>query len=123
MSFVRRLITLVAAGFIFLAGSTAYAQDSSNLAVSKIDRSVRESLKRGARTQRVIVTVKPGYRGEIRRALEAHGDVISSDSPFVDALAAEVHAEDVAELANHPWVELISDDAIVRSTGTATLAT
>ena len=105
-----------------LAASPASAQDPPNVAIRKIDRSLRESLSLGGRTKRVIVTVKPGYRADIRKALESHGDVIRADSAFIEALAAEIHTEDVAELARHPWVELISDDAIVRSNGKSSQA-
>jgi len=113
----RRLVCVLLAAMFVLAASLASAQDPPNVAIRKIDRSLRESLSLGGRTKRVIVTVKPGYRADIRRALESHGDVIRADSAFIEALVAEIHTEDVAELAKHPWIELISDDAIVRSNG------
>ena len=113
---LRLRLSFVAA-VLFLTVPTLFAQDAPAVAIHKVDRSLRESLKYGGRTRRVIVTVKPGYRGEIRQALEAHGDTITAEAPIVDALAVELHTEDVAELAKHPWVELISDDAIVRPNG------
>jgi serine protease AprX len=110
-------LALSVAALIALTAPAVFAQETSAAATRKIDRSLRESMKQAGRTRRVIVTVKPGHRAEIRQALEGHGDTITGDVPFVDALAVEVHTEDVAELAKHPWVELISDDAIVRPTG------
>ena len=80
---------------------------------SKIDRALQESLRQGGSTQRVIVAVKPGHRAEIRQSLEKHGDQIKSEHPFVDAFTAEIHRDDVAELAKHPWVLSVSIDATV----------
>jgi serine protease AprX len=87
------------------------------LAQSKIDRGVEESLRRGDRTQRVIITVRAGQRDAIRKALEAHGDLVKSDLSLVGAIAAEVHSEDVAVLAAHRDVFGVSLDAEVRGHG------
>ena len=87
---------------------------------SKIDRLLRESLRTGAATQNVIITVKPGYRDQGRKALEAHGDVIRSEHPLVDALSAEVHSADVNELANQPWVVAVSANAVVSADAVST---
>ena len=54
----------------------------------------------------------PGHRGEIRKALSDHGDIVSDETDG-DALTAVVHSEDVAELAKHPWVQSVSADAMV----------
>ena len=58
----------------------------------------------------------PGHRGEIRKALSDHGDIVSDETDG-DALTALVHSEDVAELAKHPQVLSVSADAIVRAVG------
>src|SRR5262249_42324326 len=86
----------------------------------KLDRGLTESLATGARTQKIIISVKPGYRDAIRNALKAHGAVIKSEHPLIDAIAAEVHAADVLDLANHDAVNYVSLDAKV-SAGSATL--
>lgn len=91
-------------------------------APEKIDRALRDALQSGARTAHVIITVKAGHRAEIRRALEAHGDLVKSEHPLVDALAVEVHSEDVAELGRHPWVSAVSIDATVHA-GSLSVAT
>ena len=93
---------------LLLTVSPAFAQQSSN---PKIDRGLRESLRAGAATQRVIITVVAGHRAEIRSALEQHGDRIKVEHPFVNALSATIHSSDVAEMANHPWVKAMSIDA------------
>jgi serine protease AprX len=93
-----------------MAAVPAFAEPAPN---RKIDRGLQGSLREGGATQHVIISVKAGYRAEIRQALEKHGDRIKSEHPFVDALAADIHSDDVIELANHPWVLAISIDATV----------
>src|SRR5262249_29909036 len=80
---------------------------------SKIDRAVRESLDAGEQTQRVIITVQPGFRDGIRDALKKHGDAITSEHPSVESIAAVIHSSDVEELANHPGIKYVSADATV----------
>ena len=101
---------------LLTAAVPAFAEPPPN---PKIDRGLQESLRHGGATQRVIISVKPGYRAEIRQSLEKHGDRIKSEHPFVDALAADIHSDDVNELANHPWVLAVSIDATVYAGGAA----
>ena len=95
----------------------AIAEQPRNAAqgARKIDRAVRQALESGARTQRVIVKVKPGYRETLRQALKEHGDVIKSDHASIDALGADLHSADVEELEKLDWVLDIAADAIVRA--------
>ena len=95
---------------LMLAASSAFAQPAH---ASKVDRGLRESLRRGAATQSVIITVKADYRAGIREALERHGDPIRAEHPLVEALSVEIHSEDVDEISKHPWVDAISLDAAV----------
>ena len=104
-----RLSTLVFAALAFATPS--FAQSASG----RLDRALHDALESGARRVHVIITVKPGYRSEIRRALESHGDVVGSEHPLVNALAADVHSEDLAELGRHPWIESVSIDAVVHA--------
>jgi len=104
LSFASLLVTLL------VASPSAFAQPAHQ---SKIDRGLQESLRSGAPTQSVIITVQAGHRADIRQALEQHGDQIRGEYPLVEALAVEIHSEDVVEVANHPWVEAMSLDAIV----------
>jgi len=88
----------IAMGVTVLAVPTvAYAQSIPN---AKLDESLRESVERGcAGTQSVIVTAKPGYRQSLRDSLAAHGDVVKGEFPSLEAIAADVHCEDLATLA------------------------
>ena len=98
-----------ALGVLACAASPLSAQTSSN----KIDRALQDALLTAAATQRVIISVKPGYRASVRQALLAHGDVIKSDHPSIDAFSAEIHSADVSELARQPWIDGVSIDATV----------
>ena len=82
----------------------------------KIDRRVRETLSTGARTQSVIITVEPGYRSTLRDVLQRHGDRIRAEHQVLDAIAVEIHTEDIAGLSAQPWIKAIASDAPVRST-------
>ena len=89
----------------------------------KIDRGLRESLTHGAVTQRVIVSVAEGCRDFVRQSLVKHGDRIKSEHPIINALAVELHSEDVAELAKHPCVKTLAFDAPVSAKATESIAT
>jgi serine protease AprX len=90
---------------------------SAQTSTSKIDRALQDALLTGAATQRVIISVKPGYRASVRQALQAHGDLIRSDHPSIDAFSAEIHSSDVGELARQPWIDGVSIDATVFAVG------
>lgn len=113
-SFVTGNIRLAVAVVLAVAAAQpAFAQRAKHGSHKKFDRGLVESLRAGAATQRVIITVKAEYRAEVRQALEKHGDRIKSEHPLVGALAVEIHSEDLEELGNHPWIEALSLDATV----------
>jgi subtilisin family serine protease len=101
----------VAFGILALAGSALAQTD-------KVDRALRQAIRAGARTQHVIISVKPGHLAAVRRALEEHGDVVKADHESIGAVSAEVHAADIGELALQPWVAGVSLDADVFAVGT-----
>src|SRR5262245_1435732 len=87
----------MAIGLAVAIPTVAYAQSIPN---AKLDESLRESIERGcAGTQSVIVTTKPGYRQSLRDSLAAHGDVVKGEFPSLEAIAADVHCEDLGTLA------------------------
>ncbi len=100
---VRRALLAGRIGLLLLLGTfPALAQESSSSNESKIDRAVQESLRTDAATQHVIITVEPGFSSGIRQALEAHGDVVTSDHPLIGAFSAEIHSGNVRVLAQSP---------------------
>ena len=77
--------------------SLAHAQSATS---AKLDESLRELLERGCTgIQPVIVTTKPGYRQSLRDSLAAHGDVVKGEFPALEAIAADVHCQDLLTLA------------------------
>jgi serine protease AprX len=107
--FSRRLPLALAAVLVALSHAAAFAQGSDH----KIDRGLRAALKTGAPTQRVIISVNAGCRDYVRGALQKHGDRIKSEHPIIDAIAVDLHSEDVQELAQNDCIKTLSYDAPV----------
>jgi serine protease AprX len=85
----------------------------------KIDRRLRALVDAGSTSEQVIVSVNPGCRAAVREAMEKHGDRVDSEHAIVDAIAGELHAKDVDELAKSPCVKAISSNATVYASGVA----
>ncbi len=100
-----------------LTGSSGIASADSRFS-SKVDQALRQSLRGSATKQRVIITLKPGYRASVRASLVAHGDVISGEYSSVEALSGEVHSEDIDQLAAQSYVQSVTVDAVVRADST-----
>jgi serine protease AprX len=109
---LRRLSCAVFAA-LALSAQSAFAGQGAQGRHAKIDRALADALASGETTARVIITVKPGFRDGIRDALRKHGDVIRSEHPSVEAIAAVVHSSDISELAAHSGVAYVSIDATV----------
>ncbi len=109
----RRLLLVGVTAFGLIVSATgAHAQTSAKRHSPKIDRALSEALNAGgAATQHVIITLKPGYRAQMRKRLQDHGDVVQSEYASIDALVAEVHSADVGELAGRDEVAALSLDA------------
>src|SRR5712692_991209 len=106
----RRSAVLAQAGFLLVWSSALQAAPKQ----AKIDRFLEQSVRAGGSTQSVIITVSdPALRAQIRKSLEAHGDVVKAEHPSIGALTAAIHTEDVAQLATHPGVRFVSTDATV----------
>jgi len=85
---------------------TVFAQTAPD---AKLDESLRESMERGCvGTQSVIVRTKPGYRQGLRDSLAAHGDTVTGEFPRLDAVAADVHCDDLAILAGFVATDSVS---------------
>jgi hypothetical protein len=73
----RSLVFWLIGGRSLAAGQPA-APDS-HTSHGKVDRAVRESLRQGTTTQSVIISVKPGYRDQLRKkdALKKVNNIVS----------------------------------------------
>lgn len=87
------------------------AADTGGPKTGKVD-SLLQQASSGS-PQRVIIRTKPDAKSAVRQRLQNHGQSVYSDHPTIDALAALIHPEDIAELAADPDVESISADATV----------
>src|SRR5438046_563575 len=103
--------------WIALAAFLVHVPASAQSFDRKVDRGLRDALEKGGATQKVIVSVNAGCRDYVRAALQNHGDHIKSEHQLIDALAVELHSEDVAELANQNCIKALSYDAPVIATG------
>jgi serine protease AprX len=88
-------------------------QESKDANTHKIDRAIRASLRAGAKSHRVIVTLEPGCTGSVRDVLGQHGDRIDAEHPLINAISGEIHSDDVEALAESRCVKSIAADAIV----------
>ena len=76
---------------------------------AKLDESLRESIERGCvGAQPVIIRTKPGFRQGLRDSLASHGDVVKGEFPALDAVAADVHCDDLATLAGFESTDSVS---------------
>jgi serine protease AprX len=82
----------------------------------KLDNHLRAVLDGGAlQSHRVIIRTRAGARAGIRHALAGHGDRIIAEHASIDAITAEVHADDLDTLAAQDGVLSVSTDAVVRA--------
>lgn len=97
-----------------LVPGVAYAQVGASVANSKLDESLRQNVQQGCvGTTSVIVRTKPGYRQGLRDSLTQHGDLVKGEFPELDAVAAEVHCDDLSALAGFTTVYSVSSNARV----------
>jgi urease accessory protein UreF len=80
----RAICTLVGFAAIFPASHAS--------AADKIDSALRAALTTKATSQSIILSLNPGCRAIIRRALEQHGDAVRAEHDLIDALSARVHS-------------------------------
>jgi serine protease AprX len=83
----------------------------------KVDKSVTQAVQSGSADMlSVIITVTSAEcRISLGEALEAHGDRLQGDLASGTAIVAEVHADDIAALADSGCVVTVSDNAEVEA--------
>ena len=102
----RRLVRL---SHIVLLATLLVSPADAQTPDAKLDESLRESVQRGCTgVQKVIIRTKPGYRASLRDSLAAHGDVVLGEFPALDAVAANVHCEDLGTLAGFVATDSVS---------------
>lgn len=103
--------TVLAIAVTFALPGLAAAQTGWGGGRSKVDRALQEAVATSHEKQRVIIrTSRDG--DTIKRVLKLHGDVVD-DSGDDALITAEVHADDVAALAESQSVLSLSMDAVV----------
>jgi subtilisin family serine protease len=102
------------AALLFLLLAVPAAAQPGNASRSKIDRALLASLAAGCSTESVIIRTQPGFRAGLAQALKDHGDLLAAEHPFIDAISAEIHCEDLAALEAFDEVLSISVNAAVR---------
>ena len=74
------------------------------------------ALKGGKATRhKVIITVKPGYRAAVRKALQGHGDKIKREHGNLNLLETDLDSDTILELVKNGMVQAMSLDVPVRS--------
>src|SRR5438128_9808711 len=76
----------------------------------KVDEALAGTLKAGTAKNKVIITVKPGYRATIRKALEGHGNKIKREHGSLNLLVTELDSATVLALAKNPMIKALSLD-------------
>jgi subtilisin family serine protease len=110
---IRLVLALVAALFPLTA---AAAEGKRFVKMDRALRAVAES--QHPSPQRVIIqTRSSAARDAVRKALQAHGDVIEAEHPSINALTVVLHGEDLASLDLDANVTDLSSDAEVTVTG------
>ncbi len=96
---------------VALLSDTAGAQ---TIDTAKLDESLRESVERGCHgRQEVIITVEPGYREALQPALSVHGDKVTGEFPAINAIAADIHCDDLVALAAFGSIRAVSTNAAI----------
>ena len=109
---LRRHLSAVA-GVLLLFITSTVAEAAPPRA--KADRAVRDALASGATSLKVIITVNAGCQSAVVTGLSNHGDLVDDEFTLIDAVAAEVHSDDVAALAASGCVRAIAADADVQA--------
>jgi serine protease AprX len=111
---------LAVAGLVVLQPLVAQAA-GRGASRGKLDRDLQAAADSGdSGVRRVIVqTRSDADRAALKKALQAHGDVVDADHPSLNALSVRLHAKDLAALALDPSVTVVSTDADVTVTGVA----
>ena len=107
---------LVATAVAIAPGKAVWGQEHPK---KKLDTSLQQVVQDGCSggPRNVIIRVKSGYRKGMRDSLSAHGDGVNAELKSIDAVAAEVHCDDLPALAAMSAIESVSTDAPMQAHG------
>src|SRR5688500_406053 len=83
----------------------------------KLDKELQNAIADGCSggPRNVIITVKDGYRSGTSKSLKAHGDKVKAEFRSINAVAAEVHCDDLIALARMSQTAAVSIDGDVET--------
>jgi serine protease AprX len=83
----------------------------------KLDKALQNAIAEGCSggPKNVIITVKDGYRSGMGKSLKAHGDKVKAEFKSINAVAAEVHCDDLIALARMSQTASVSIDGDVET--------
>ena len=119
-NWLRKLCLAAGVMAIVLASTSTNPTATSRTArkYPRLDLSLQAAAAAHSRDpQRVIISVRPGSRSAVRRALAAHGDRILAEHDSIDAITAVVRGQELETLASHDAVVSVSRDAVVSAHG------
>ncbi len=104
-------ILLLSVGLVFAVAPDARPDREPQGA--RVDRELADRLLRAGddEPQRVIVTMKPGTKGQLVKALRAQGARVKHDFSLIDGFAGEVPVGLLRALQKHQDVVSLSSDA------------
>lgn len=110
---------LVAITIGIVPGKAVWGQEPP---ARKLDRQVERSIAQGCPggSTNVIISVRSGYRKELGDSLKTHGGKVKGEFRSIDALAAEVDCDDLADLASMSAITRLSIDAPMEPHGETT---
>src|SRR4029079_15311382 len=79
------------------------------------DQALADAMRGGGATERVIITVKPGYRATLRKALQQHGHQIKAEHASLDLLVGDLDAATVQQREKDGMITALSLDGPVNA--------
>jgi subtilisin family serine protease len=106
--------TILAVIVAIAPGKTVWGEEAPQ---GKLDKALQSYVAAGCPggPQRVIISVKSGYRKGMGDSLKAHGDKVKAEFKSIDAVAAEVHCDDLDALAAMAETTSVSIDGDVNN--------
>ena len=103
-------IALIAITLTFPATKAVWGQESG---AGKLDTNLQQIVQQGCPggPRKVIIRARSGYRKGLGDVLKAHGDKVTGEFTSIDAVAAEVHCDDLAALARMSATASVSVNA------------